>query len=141
MWSSACGLNPTYFPKDYLLFIDKNAAKQSTGVTQCKVRQGQACHSLPGASCVRSRGSPGKVHDVDSHHMPQHKNPAASGDKSQPSRRQYSGWGRDFIQEEWVWYMRSEQVFGLVGKSNHMHPGKVTLRLSCSPDFSGPVLG
>lgn len=141
MWSSACGLNPTYFPKDYLLFIDKNAAKQSTGVTQCKVRQGQACHSLPGASCVRSRGSPGKVHVVDSHHMPQHKNPAASGDKSQPSRRQYSGLGRDFIQEEWVWYMRSEQVFGLVGKSNHMHPGKVTLRLSCSPDFSGPVLG
>lgn len=141
MWSSAWGLNPTCFPKDCLLFIGENAAKQSPGVTQCKVRQAQACHSLPGASCVRSRGSPGKVHVVDSHHMPQHKNPAARGDKSQPSRRQYSGWGRDFVQEEWVWCMGSEQVFGLVGKSNSMHPGEVTLRLSCSPDFSGPVLG
>ena len=46
--------------------------------------------------------------------------------------RQHTEWEKEFLREEWVWGMKSDQEHGLTGK--------VTLKLSSSPALSGSVL-
>lgn len=67
------------------------------------------------------------------HHISQHESPSASGERNTPLGGSALGGGRTFFRrKEGVWCGRAGQALGLVGRSNSMNPGEVTLRI-CPP--------